>query len=157
MTGLVLIVAAILVALDQATKIIVVETMRLGESIPAIDGVLHWTYQRNPGAAFGLFQSVPVLFTVLASAISVGIVVYARRVEDRLSGVAFGLVLGGAVGNLVDRVVRPPGIFQGHVVDFIDLRVWPVFNLADAAVVVGAVLLIVASSIRERRERASHA
>lgn len=153
LTRLLLILAGIVVALDQATKVIVVATMREGQSIPVVEGVLHWTFQRNPGAAFGLFTSLPVLFTVLASAIAVGILIYARRVGDPATAASLGLILGGALGNLADRVTRPPGVFRGHVIDFIDLRVWPVFNLADSAVVVGAVLLIWAQYRQERPAR----
>ncbi|HEX9713868.1 MAG TPA: signal peptidase II [Actinomycetota bacterium] len=155
MVGLLILVAGIVLALDQATKVIVVASMLEGQTIPVIDGVLHWTFQRNPGAAFGLFTDFPVAFTILASAIAVGILVYARRVPDRTHAVALGLVLGGAVGNLTDRVFRPPGVFRGHVIDFVDLRVWPVFNVADAAVVVGAILLILAQYAQERRARAA--
>lgn len=153
MTRLLLIVAGIVVALDQATKAIVVGTMREGQTIPIVDGAWHWTFQRNPGAAFGIFTSVPVLFTVLAALISIAILWYAPRVTERSGAIALGLVLGGAIGNLVDRVARPPGLFRGHVIDFIDLRVWPVFNIADAAIVVGAGLLIVISYRQDRRAR----
>jgi len=113
--------------------------------VAAVDGVLHWTLQRNPGAAFGLFQRIPVLFTILAIAIAGAILATLRRSRDVPTSVALGLVLGGALGNLADRLFRPPGPFRGHVIDFIDFRVWPVFNLADAAVVCGAVLLAIVS------------
>jgi signal peptidase II len=140
-------------AVDQATKAIAVA--RLGaRSVPAIDGILHWTLQRNPGSAFGLFQRLPILFTVLAAGIAIAILVNVGRVRDSLTAVAMGLVLGGAIGNLADRLVRAPGIFRGRVIDFIDFRVWPVFNVADSAVVVGAFLLIVASYRSERRSKA---
>lgn len=142
--------AALAAALDQGTKALALSTLDAGRSVPAIDGVLHWTLQRNPGAAFSLFQDVPQLFTVLAFAISIAILVAAPRVRGRLVGVGLGLVLGGAAGNLVDRLARPPGPFRGRVVDFIDFRVWPTFNLADAAVVVGAALLAV-DAFRSRR------
>jgi signal peptidase II len=144
-------VASIVLALDQATKIIAVRSLDPGSSVPAIDGVVHWTLQRNPGAAFGLFQRIPVLFTILATAISVGILVTARRERDLPTTLALGLVLGGAMGNLMDRLFRPPGPLRGHVIDFIDLRVWPTFNVADMAVVSGAILLAIASIRAERR------
>jgi len=137
--------AVVAVALDQITKAIALAALDDGRSVHAIDGVLHWTLQRNPGAAFGIFRRAPVLFTVLAIVITAAIVVAAPRVRDRLNGAALGLVLGGALGNLGDRLFRPPGPFRGRVIDFIDFRVWPTFNLADAAVVVGAALLAVAS------------
>ena len=142
--------AGLTVAADQVTKAIAVATLKNGESVRGIDGLVHWTLQRNPGAAFGIFQRVPVLFTILAIAISVVIVASARRVRDRFHGAALGLVLGGALGNLADRLFRPPGPFRGRVVDFVDLRVWPTFNLADAAIVVGAVLLAIAGMRAEK-------
>src|ERR687892_1802811 len=130
--------AVVAVAADQITKAIALAALDDGRSRPVIDGVLHWTLQRNPGAAFGIFQRAPVLFTVIAIVIVIVIIVSAPRARDALNGVALGLVLGGALGNLADRLFRPPGPFRGRVIDFIDFRVWPTFNLADMAVVIGA-------------------
>ncbi len=144
-------IAAVALAADQLTKAIALSALIEGVPTPVIDGVLWWTLQRNPGAAFSLFTRFPVVFTILASAISIGIIVSVRKVPDRLHAVALGLVLGGAMGNLVDRIARPPALFRGHVIDFIDLGWWPVFNIADSCVVVGALLLIVASWRAERR------
>jgi signal peptidase II len=141
------------VAADQVTKAVALGTLDDGRTHPVIDGVLHWTVQRNPGAAFGIFRRAPVLFTVLAIVIVVAIVAAAPKVRDRLNAVALGLVLGGALGNLADRLFRPPGPFRGRVIDFIDLRVWPTFNVADAAVVIGAVLLAIASIRSDRNAR----
>lgn len=152
---LLFITAAVIVAIDQVTKALIVSSyLREGESRRVIGEVLSWTYQRNPGSAFGLFQHIPVLFTILATAIAVVIAVRAPRVHDRLTAFALGLVLGGAVGNLVDRIARSPGVFRGRVVDFIDFHWWPVFNVADSAVVIGAVLLLIASFRNERRAKA---
>ena len=148
--GALVALASGVVVIDQATKQLVVSRMVEGQSIPVIDGVLHWTFVRNPGAAFSLFTGVPWLFTILASGIAIVIAATAGRPRSALSAAALGCVLGGALGNLVDRVARDPAIFRGHVIDFIDLRVWPTFNIADSAVVVGCVLLVVAS-IREER------
>jgi len=147
-------VAAVVVAIDQVTKALVVSNLREGESRRVIGAVLSWTLQRNPGSAFGLFRHFPVLFTVLAALIALAIMVRAPRVHDRLTGVALGLVLGGAVGNLVDRIARPPGVFRGRVIDFVDLHWWPVFNAADSAVVIGALLLLISSYRAERRVKA---
>ena len=142
--------ASVVVVADQITKAVAVEALDDGRTHPVIDGVLHWTLQRNPGAAFGIFRRAPVLFTVLAILIVVAIVVAAPRVRDRANGVALGLVLGGALGNLADRLFRAPGPFRGRVIDFIDLRVWPTFNVADSAVVVGAIVLALASVRADR-------
>jgi signal peptidase II len=147
-------VAAVVVGIDQLTKALVVSNLGEGESRHVIGGVLSWTLQRNPGSAFGLFRHFPVVFTVLAALIALAIVVRGPRARDRLTAVALGLVLGGAVGNLVDRIARPPGVFRGRVIDFIDFHWWPVFNLADSAVVIGAALLLIASYRSERREKA---
>jgi len=150
---LLLVTAAVVVALDQITKAIVVSRLRDGESVRALDGVLHWTLQRNPGSAFGLFQHIPIVFTILSAGIALGILVASPRIRARATAFSLGLVLGGAAGNLIDRIVRPPAVFRGHVIDFIDFRVWPVFNLADSAVVVGAILLAIASTIADRRAK----
>jgi len=139
---------------DQVSKAIAAAALKDGRSVRVVDGVLHWTLQRNPGAAFGIFRRAPALFTVLAILIALVIILAAPRVRDRLHGVALGLVLGGALGNLIDRLFRPPAPFRGRVIDFIDFRVWPTFNLADSAVVIGALLLAVAS-FRSERARAA--
>jgi len=148
----ILLTAAIVIAVDQMTKAIAASALDDGRSVRVIDGVLHWTLQRNPGAAFGIFRRAPVLFTVLAIGVSALIVWVAPHARAGLHRFALGLVLGGALGNLVDRLFRPPGPFRGRVVDFIDFRVWPTFNLADAAVVIGAILLAL-HSIRDERTR----
>lgn len=147
--------AALTVVADQATKAIALATLEDGRTHPVIDGVLHWTLQRNPGAAFGIFQRAPVVFTILAMGIATAILVSVPRVRDTLNGLALGLVLGGATGNLADRLFRPPGPFRGRVIDFIDFRVWPTFNIADVAVVVGAGLLAIASFRADRDTRAT--
>ncbi|HLW17165.1 MAG TPA: signal peptidase II [Actinomycetota bacterium] len=148
-------VAVVVVGIDQLTKALIVSNIGEDQSRRVIGGVLSWTLQRNPGSAFGLFRHFPVVFTVLAALIALAIVVRGPRARDRLTAVALGLVLGGAVGNLVDRIARPPGVFRGRVIDFIDFHWWPVFNLADSAVVIGAGLLLIASYRTERRAKAS--
>lgn len=145
--------AAVGVAADQITKAIALARLSDGESVPFIEGVWHWTLHRNPGAAFSLFTNSPIVFTVIAFVISIGIVWYARKIADRPTLLALGLILGGALGNLTDRIVRPPEVFRGHVIDFIDWRVWPTFNIADALIVSGAILLFAQSVRAERAER----
>lgn len=151
-TILVIAAAAILI-LDQITKAIVVSSMSEGQSIPVIDGVLHWTFVRNPGAAFSLFTQVPWLFTILASAISIWIVWQVRTLRSIPQAWCFGVILGGALGNLVDRFLRAPGGPSGYVVDMIDLRVWPVFNVADMGVTLGALALVIVSWREERQQK----
>jgi signal peptidase II len=108
--------------------------------IDVIRGVLTLRYTTNTGGAFSLGQGAPWLFAGVTIVVVCLIVAIAFRRRSAWSAVALGLVLGGALGNLTDRIVRGPGL-RGHVVDFVDLHVWPVFNVADASIVVGAVLL----------------
>lgn len=138
-------IALLCLAADQATKALAVASLHPGVPHPVIDGILYWTLQRNPGAAFSLFTRFPVVFTVIATGISGVILWMTPRVRDWGTAASLGLVLGGALGNLADRVARGPGPFRGHVVDFIDLTVWPVFNIADMCVVIGGLLLAVTS------------
>lgn len=123
---------------DQSSKAIVRYLMVEGQSLPVIPHVFHLTYIRNPGAAFGLFAHQTAFFIAATLVVITLVLVAARRIpEDRwLLKISMGLILGGAVGNLIDR------LRSGLVVDFLDFRVWPVFNLADSAIVIGACLLV---------------
>lgn len=129
-------------ALDQLTKSLAEAHLEDRPPIELISGVLELRFVTNPGGAFGLFGGSTWLF-VAASFLVIGVILLiARKVPSASVALALGMVLGGAVGNLTDRAVRGPG-FSGRVVDFVDLQVWPVFNLADAAIVVGAALMLV--------------
>ncbi|MHB1042555.1 MAG: signal peptidase II [Eubacteriales bacterium] len=123
--------------LDQGTKMLVQLAMYHGESIPVAPPVFYVTYILNPGAAFGLLAHQTELFISVTVLLVVGVILGYKRLRDGqiLIKVALGLIVGGALGNLVDR------LRYGMVVDFLDFRVWPVFNLADSAIVVGAFLL----------------
>ena len=121
--------------------------------IDVISGVLTLRFTTNSGGAFSLGQSAPWFFAGATLIVSALIVLTAFRVRSTLASIALGLILGGALGNLADRALRGPGL-RGHVVDFIDLHWWPVFNLADSAVVIGAVLMAV-SSFRLDRDHAT--
>ena len=136
------IAAALIVALDQLTKHLVVSTLGDGDVIQVIDGILTFRLTYNPGGAFGLGQSIPGFFTIASALISVMVVYLAWQADDRRWLLPLGAVLGGGIGNLVDRLVREPG---GQVVDFIDLQVWPLFNVADSAIVVGVAVLFLLS------------
>jgi signal peptidase II len=136
--------AALVYTLDRLTKLWA-EHVLPGKPIDVIRGILTLRYTTNSGGAFSLGQSAPWLFAA-ATLVVVGlIVVTATRHTRIVTSVALGLVLGGALGNVTDRLARGHGIVGGRVVDFIDLHVWPVFNLADASIVVGALLLAVSS------------
>ncbi len=136
------VMALVVIALDQLTKHWVVTELGDGRIIDVIEGVLTLRLTYNPGGAFGLGQSVPGFFLVASLAISAVILYLARRVDDPRWLVPLGAVLGGGIGNLIDRLVRDPG---GRVVDFIDLQVWPLFNVADSAIVVGVAILFLLS------------
>jgi signal peptidase II len=126
--------------LDRLTKVWAERALAGEPPIEVIPGVLRLTYTTNSGGAFGLGQSAPWLFAGATILVSGVIIAASMRLGRRSLAVALGLVLGGALGNLTDRAVNGAGL-SGRVTDFIDLRVWPVFNVADMAVVAGALLL----------------
>lgn len=140
-------ISGTIVVLDQATKAVVI-TKLAHSSVKLVDGAVLLELTRNTGAAFSTFPGGGLAFTIIAVLVSVSIILFYRRAAERsrLLAVALGLVLGGAVGNLIDRVRL------GYVVDFIDLRWWPVFNLADSAIVVGVGLILLHSILPERSE-----
>lgn len=123
---------------DRSSKIIVMSNMYQGDSIPLVLGIFHLTYVRNPGAAFGMLAHRTYILVLVALLVVAGIIYFYRKLGEARGYVptALGLVAGGALGNLADRVI------YGEVIDFIDFQVWPVFNLADTAIVVGAAFLI---------------
>jgi signal peptidase II len=143
--------AAGVVLLDRATKVWA-ERVLADHPIDLISGVLTLRFTSNSGGAFSIGQSAPWFFAAATVAVSTLIVVTAFRARSALASVALGLVLGGALGNLADRALRGPGL-RGRVVDFIDLHVWPVFNVADSAVVIGALLLAWSSFRDDAAER----
>lgn len=151
-TVLVVAVAVLVVALDAISKALVVARLSGHPPVRTLGGLFYLDLSRNPGAAFSLGQGATVIFTVIAVAVAVTIVRVAARLSSTPWAVALGLILGGAVGNLADRLFRAPGPLRGAVVDWISVfkpngGAWPIFNLADAAIVCGgicAVLLMLA-------------
>lgn len=137
-------VAAGAFLLDRVTKWLVVDRLAGRPPVAVIPGVLQLNYTQNSGGAFGLGGSASWLFAGATIAVSIAIVILAFRVRRTSVAIGMGLVLGGGLGNLTDRIVRGSG-FSGRVVDFIDLHLWPVFNLADAAIVVGAIVIVLSS------------
>jgi signal peptidase II len=135
-------VAILVLAADIASKAIVVATLSDRIPIRLLGGLLTLRETRNPGAAFSIGTSMTIVFTAIAVGVIVFIVRSARRIYSLPWAVALGLLLGGAMGNLTDRVFRSPGPFRGWVVDWIELPHWPVFNLADSAIVCGGVLMV---------------
>lgn len=145
----VLIVAACAVALDAASKILVVALLGEDESVRLLGGALYLVQARNAGAAFsiGSDASMTAVFTVIAAIVAAVIVRTARQLRSGWWALALGLILGGALGNLVDRLFRAPGFARGHVVDWISVFAddggrFPIFNLADSAITCGAILAV---------------
>ncbi|MDY7041040.1 MAG: signal peptidase II [Chloroflexota bacterium] len=135
-----LIIGALVLAADQVSKYLVMTNLTIGESwapIPALERWFVFHYATNTGAAFGLFPELGLFFAIIAAVVAVIIVLYYRYLPQGqwLVRISLGLQLGGALGNLLDRVQH------GHVIDFLDFRVWPVFNVADSAIVAGVTIL----------------
>jgi signal peptidase II len=134
-------VALVVLALDIVSKAIVVGTLSNRPPIRLLGGLLTLRLLRNSGAAFSIGTSMTVVFTFIAAVVIVYILRMARRLGSLAWAIALGLLLGGAMGNLADRIFRSPGLFRGDVVDWIELPHWPVFNLADSAIVCGGILV----------------
>jgi signal peptidase II len=122
---------------DQAVKHLVRTTMVQGQSIPIIENIFHITYIENPGAAFGILANQRMLFLIL-TAVIVGVMIYlycSLSNKKSLTAISLGIVVSGAIGNFIDRFMR------GTVTDFLDFRIWPIFNIADIAICVGLALI----------------
>ena len=129
-------VALVAYGLDQGSKFLVTENLTLGETVPVLGEVLQLHYVTNPGAAFSLATGFTWVLSIVAIGVIVFIAWFARRIRSLAWATMFGLVLGGAFGNVTDRLFRPPGFAVGHVVDFIQVIYFPaIFNVADIAVV----------------------
>ncbi|MFA9557382.1 signal peptidase II [Evansella sp. AB-rgal1] len=146
------VIALVIIIIDQFTKWLVVQNMELRESISVIEGVFHITSHRNAGAAFGILQGQMWLFYI-ATVIVIGVIVYyiQKHVNgNRWFGISLGLVLGGAIGNFIDRVLF------GAVVDFLDVYIfaynYPIFNIADSALVVGVIMLVIYVFKEEKKQ-----
>lgn len=151
-------VTVVVLGCDLASKVWAVASLQGEPSITLIPGVLDLTFLRNPGAAFGMGTGYTAVLSTVAAGIAVAVASIAHKVRNRTWAVALGLLLAGALGNLVDRVFRQPGFMRGHVVDFLELPNWPVFNIADVAISAAAVLVVVQSlrgvTLDGTRERA---
>ncbi|MGW7417769.1 signal peptidase II [Streptomyces sp. NPDC054863] len=140
------VIALIAYALDLGTKLLVVAKLEpSGETIPLIGDLLQLRAIRNAGAAFGIGEAYTIVFTIIASSVIVVIARLARKLYSLPWAIALGLLLGGALGNLTDRIFRTPGFLEGAVVDFIAPAHFAVFNLADSAVVCGGILIVILS------------
>lgn len=144
-----LIVAAVVVTADQVTKHWAVNALSGGRERHVL-GSLQWNLAYNTGMAFSRGRGLGPVIALLALLVVIVLVVSTARVESRTARVAAGLLIGGALGNLVDRVFRGRGWLHGAVIDFIDVQWWPIFNVADMAVSTGAVLFALSSLIAPR-------
>lgn len=148
---LVLVLAVVILVFDQITKVIAVANLvEGGESPRILGGLVYFSLLRNPGAAFSLGTGMTWILALVASVVVVVIVRIASRLRSGWWATCLGLILGGAVGNLMDRFFRAPGFLQGHVVDFVSVfgpnaEHFPVFNVADSAITIGAILLVITS------------
>lgn len=147
-------IALIVVVLDQYTKALAVKKLSNG-TIPVIKNIFHFTYVENTGAAFGIFKNSNTAFIIITSIILIGVIIALVKMKpkNKLIIVSTGLVIGGALGNLIDRILR------GFVVDFLDFRAinYPVFNVADSCVVVGAILICVYLIFFDKKEETQNA
>ncbi|NHN33191.1 signal peptidase II [Paenibacillus agricola] len=145
------VIAAAVFLLDQFIKGSVVRYMELGQSIPLIKGIFHLTSHRNRGAAFGILQNQRLFFIVVTIAILIGIILYLRKVykSQPFLSVALAMVMGGALGNFVDRAIK------GEVVDMFEFKFinYPIFNMADALIVTGFTMIILDNIRKWRQEK----
>lgn len=138
-------VAGIMIAIavaDQAIKQIMLTTLTPGEPVPVIGDWFRWLLVFNSGAAFSMGQNLTWLITAIQLAFVVGALIAAPRLRVRWAAVGLALIAGGALGNLIDRLFRPPGFWFGHVVDYISVGDFAVFNLADSAINIGVAVFI---------------
>ncbi len=143
--------ATALVILDLVTKRVAGASFR-GEELTVIPKVLSFTFIENPGSAFSLFRGGGQVFAIAALVAVVAVLVTLRNPHTDLETVGFGLIMGGALGNFVDRMARGPGLFDGTVIDWIRFPNFPVFNLADSGLTIGVALLFVAMWRQRGRE-----
>jgi signal peptidase II len=136
-------VAVTAYVVDLVTKVLAARNLTEGDPVDVVDGLLRLELVRNPGAAFSTGTSYTLVLSVIAL-VAAGVVIrFGRRLGDRTWAVALGLLLAGVCGNLTDRIFREPGVLRGHVVDFLALPHWPVFNVADMLIDAAVVLIII--------------
>ncbi len=129
--------------IDLGTKVWAVEVLSSRANVQIIGSFLQLTFVQNSGAAFGIGAGSTIIFTFFALAVLIIITRYALQITSKGWALVCGLVLGGILGNLTDRIFREPSFLQGHVIDWIQIPNWPVFNIADSAIVIAAVVAII--------------
>tara|TARA_Y100000310_G_scaffold345846_1_gene471174 strand:+ start:59991 stop:60467 length:477 start_codon:yes stop_codon:yes gene_type:complete len=144
----IVLVSVFILILDQITKFFVRKYLEVGDSIGLIQNIIHFTFVSNKGSAFGLFRDTVWinLILIITTVLVVGFLIYylikvnkekGKELQNKVYLIAIGLIFGGAIGNLIDR------LWIGYVVDFIDLRIWPVFNISDMAISLGIIYLVI--------------
>ncbi|OIH92855.1 signal peptidase II [Curtobacterium sp. MCBA15_001] len=131
-------------AFDQVVKALVVTNLPYGQVVPVLGGALQFLYVRNPGAAFSFAVNMTWVFSIVSAAVVVAIIVFARRIRSMWWAIVLGMLLGGALGNLLDRLFREPGFGRGHVVDFISTP-WmmpAIYNIADSFICISMVVFV---------------
>lgn len=146
------IVMVIIAVIDQITKTIMLNWLEPGEPVNVIGDWFRFYLLFNPGAAFSMGENSTWLFTSIQIAFILGVAIYSPKVTDRWVGIGLALIAGGAAGNLTDRLFREPQFFLGHVVDFISVGNFAVFNIADSAITIGVIVFVVAMFTEEIRE-----
>lgn len=146
--GLLAAIAATVIVLDVISKVIVVATIQPNQPVRVLGGMVYLSLIRNPGAAFSMATGMTWLLALIAIGVVVVIIRMAPRLRSTPWAISLGLVLGGAIGNLIDRIFRAPGFLQGHVVDFVSVfgpnaEYFPVFNVADSAITIGGISLVI--------------
>lgn len=134
-------VATALLALDQVSKWWAVAYLEKREPIELLGGLIKLNHTTNSGAAFNIGSNLTIFLTSFAIIVASGLIIFARKVVEPRWVLGFGILLGGVLGNLTDRVFRAPMFLQGHVVDFIQLPNWPIFNIADIAITTAGILI----------------
>jgi signal peptidase II len=135
-------VAVLALVVDQVTKAIALRNLQPGDPVDLIGSLLRLHLVKNPGAAFSLGTGYTVVLTCVAVGVAAAVIHLSRRLRSKGWTIAFGLLLGGALGNLSDRFFREPAPLRGQVVDFLEFPHWPIFNLADTAIVTAACLMV---------------
>lgn len=148
--GLLAAVAVVAFGLDVVTKVVVASSLAGREPVRILGGLVYLQLIRNPGAAFGMATGMTWVLALVAIAVVALLIWFARRLRSIGWAIGLGLVLAGALGNLIDRIFRAPGPLRGHVVDFISVfapngAAWPVFNVADSSICVGGALIVLLS------------
>ncbi|CAB4665004.1 unannotated protein [freshwater metagenome] len=142
-------IALAILLLDQATKMWAVAALSDGHRMQAIPGLLHFTYVRNSGAAFSMGLGSTLYFALFSLLVGMAIALFGGHRKELW--LPMSLILGGVFGNLSDRIFRSPGGMKGHVVDWIELPHWPIFNIADSAVVLAATLIVITALFQRKR------